>query len=989
MTKHSSLRLLSALAVLLVALGLEACSSERQSLLGRTYNNVAARDNGYFLAREKLRATEAALYKERPNDYNRILALSPVLDDATATRIAADLEDIIKKASIPIQHRPGSDWTDDSYLLIGKARYYKREYEDAAKTFKYANTTSKDANTRHAALIWLMRTFVTTKEYDNAAAVSALLDKEQGTEANARELFLTRAEYYLATGDQKLAIENLNRAIPYITPKNEQSRTRYILAQLYQAQGQDKEAYAQLNRILKRNPPYELDFFSKLMLGQVSNLDATDRARLDKYFAKLIKDEKNKEYTDKIYYEMARIDYRQQRYDQALALLRKSARATTTNKAQKSYTYLLAGRIYYENLQKYRLAAAYYDSTVQNMPKEAPEYAATAERAGILKDFTTQLTIVETQDSLQALARLDAPTLEARLTAYATAELEARRKQEEKQLALREQDARRQQAAINGSPTTTGNAADMDPLAFANSSTGAQWYFDNPNSLGTARADFIRRWGDRPLQDNWRVTSQSSSSPVTSQGGNVPLSVAGTSGTSVNPPKDDPAAADPAVQTQALVGKYRLSLPLTESQLKTSQQQVEEALFALGAIYNQQLREQDRAIETYEKLLTRFPAGTHVAETYYSLYLLYKEKGDGKAETYAQKLRTEFPKSSYAKLVADPEYLRRASLVNEQVTLRLDSAFTFYKKQEFKKATAVLARVSKAYPENDMADRVGFLKTLVAIRTLPPVKAKEVVLQFKKDFPDSPLNSNASLFMEAFRKYDAGQIAGALASTEKPVVSMFRPGEVDNRIRILYSENESPAVALSPAQPKQPEPKAAVPDKQPATPSAESSPKTPAPKSAPAKEAPASKTVEPAAVPAPAGGSSGPVPAPAKPATAYTANSNSPHAVVLVFPAASPVVGGLPAQLNGYHARLFRDAKLQVQATPMRDSLVLVVVQALPGVKAAQTYALKLRTAQSPMSRLRGVGYQTLLIGMDNLPLLLQSQDIEEYKRFYQQTYPK
>ncbi|GAA3515840.1 hypothetical protein GCM10022262_42980 [Georgenia daeguensis] len=52
-----------------------------------------------------------------------------------------------------------------------------------------------------------------TKELENAAAVSDLLDKEQGTGQNALELFLTRAEYFLLTGDQPKAIENLTKAL--------------------------------------------------------------------------------------------------------------------------------------------------------------------------------------------------------------------------------------------------------------------------------------------------------------------------------------------------------------------------------------------------------------------------------------------------------------------------------------------------------------------------------------------------------------------------------------------------------------------------------------------------------------------------------------------------------------------------------------------------------------------------------------------------------
>jgi hypothetical protein len=78
-----------------------------------------------------------------------------------------------------------------------------------------------------------------------------------------------------------------------------------------------------------------------------------------------------------------------------------------------------------------------------------------------------------------------------------------------------------------------------------------------------------------------------------------------------------------------------------------------------------------------------------------------------------------------------------------------------------------------------------------------------------------------------------------------------------------------------------------------------------------------------------------------------------------------------------------------VQQQALGDSLDLVVVRSLPGAKVAQSYALKLRGPQSPLNRLRGAGYQTLIIGIDNLPLLLQRRDVKEYQRFYQQTYSK
>ena len=177
----------------------------------------------------------------------------------------------------------------------------------------------------------------------------------------------------------------------------------------------------------------------------------------------MLKDPKNKEYRDKIYYEMARVAYRKQQYPAALALLSKSVRVPTRTGSQKSYTYLLAGRIYYENLHKYRLAAAYYDSTVQNLSKDAPTYAAIKERSEILTDFAKQYTIIETQDSLQALARLTPGILDAKLAEYAAAEIQAQKKEAERLAALQKEHARADELASRGRAATAAATCPAAP----------------------------------------------------------------------------------------------------------------------------------------------------------------------------------------------------------------------------------------------------------------------------------------------------------------------------------------------------------------------------------------------------------------------------------------------------------------------------------------------------------------------------------------------
>ena len=1025
MTQHLLTYRWAALLLFLLGLGAAGCASDK-NLVAHAFNNVAARDNAYFLARQKLQATEDKLYAARINDYNQTLPLFPTLDSTTVRASRAELNDIIKKASMPIQHRPGSDWTDDAYVLVGWSRFYQMQFNDAAQTFKYVNSTSKDPNAKHEALIGLMRTFVAQGEMESAKAVSDLLDKETGLPEDARQLFLTRADYYIRTDEPAKAIPQLEKAIPLIEFKNERSRTRYVLAQLYQDAGENKKAYVQLDQILARNPPYELDFQAKLMLPQVSDLNPENRLRLNKTFAGLLKDPKNKDYRDKIYYEMARLHYREKNYPEALKLMRQSVAATTTNRLQKSYTYLLAGRIYYENLQKYRLAAAYYDSTVQNLNKEAKTYAAIKERSDILTAFAKQYTIIETQDSLQALARLSSDALTRQLDAYADVELVAKKKEAARLAAQQKAKDKDAEFAARTSSSGSGSAlagrsltpdvTSFDPTAPG----GAKWYFDNPATLGTARADFARKWGNRQLQDNWRTSRQANGAPSSPAAGGAPIAGAGPgAGAGKTDSAATAAPADPAAEKTALIAQYRKDLPLTAAQLVASNELVEGAMYELAGIYKEQLRERDKGYDTYEKQVVRFPRGGHAPDAYYLLYLYYKDKPDAaRMAQYAAALQREFPTSLYAKLIADPQYREHERDLHNAVASRVDSAFTFYTGRKFKQAAAVLARSEKLYPKSDLDDRVAYLKTLLVIRTQPPLTARASVEKFYKNYPDSPLVPQAQVLAETYKKQNAGQIAGAMASTEKPGYSIFRPGEVDNRIRIVYGENETPAKALNPTDappaPTSVPPPAPLPDPmKPTGMPAPSGSAGPAPATAPASVAPeptpapgrtnapvTTPTVPapgaPAATPAPAAPAPAPVGTPpatgastasSAPATPYTTQLSGAHAVVLVFPKSSPAATGLAAQLATYNGRFFKTNNLQVETPSLGADQDLFVVRALPGAKVAQSYATKLRGPQSPLGRLRGAGYQTVVISLENLALLQSTGDLAGYLSFFQRVY--
>jgi hypothetical protein len=122
---------------------------------------------------------ETALNTSHKNNFNKFLKVFSDVDSSVIRSMDAQLDDCIKKSSIAIQRHPNSKWVDDSYVIVGKARYYLADFVNAIETFKYVNTKGEDDNARHEALIWLMRSFIDYNEPNNAIAVSDYLKKEE------------------------------------------------------------------------------------------------------------------------------------------------------------------------------------------------------------------------------------------------------------------------------------------------------------------------------------------------------------------------------------------------------------------------------------------------------------------------------------------------------------------------------------------------------------------------------------------------------------------------------------------------------------------------------------------------------------------------------------------------------------------------------------------------------------------------------------------
>ncbi len=118
-----------------------ACTTTKKrsemSALGELYHNTTAHYNGYFNANEIVMLSVASLEQQHRDNFTQILPMYPYLAVADASSVSPDLDIAMEKVSIVVNLHPYSKWTDDSYMLFGKAQYLKRDYESAEETWRY------------------------------------------------------------------------------------------------------------------------------------------------------------------------------------------------------------------------------------------------------------------------------------------------------------------------------------------------------------------------------------------------------------------------------------------------------------------------------------------------------------------------------------------------------------------------------------------------------------------------------------------------------------------------------------------------------------------------------------------------------------------------------------------------------------------------------------------------------------------------------------
>ena len=758
---------LISILLLFVLFGL-SCSTEKDAALNKGYHNMTARYNGYFNAGVIIQQSLDSYREKYVDDYNKILPLKVYPSEEDASSVYPQMDDAIERCSKVIyrhsmpnpnqvknKDEENCRWIDDNWLVIGKAHYIKREYGEAQEKLLFV-ATNPQYNGEEAvfeAKIWLAKTYIAQGNFAEATRVMKEVevakeaaesrrnrtfkekmeewkDKRTKKKKNRKkgkknkkgekeaefpkrlvsEYEATMAELYIAEGDYKKAIPHLEAAIDACRNKKEKARYMFVLAQLHQEQGNTYQAIYYYKKVSRSSAPYVMQFKAKINKALVAT---SGGEALRKELRKMLKDGKNAEYKDQIYYALAEIEYKDGNMDEAKRNYTQSAIWSVNNNRQKGLSYLKLADIYYGE-KDYLKAQKYYDSSVTALPEDFDNYTQIQAKAEGLSDLVFHYETYTFEDSVQQFVDLDEKALRKRMKEIADqlAEEERIRKAEEEKRLLAMQDR------LNSTASNNNNGGNV-----------SKWYWNNPKLVSNGVNEFRTQWGQREDEDNWRRSNKSS------------VMVDG----------DDSEVLDSAVvdQDSLAIELLLANIPLSPEALDSSNNRLMNSLYMLGIIYKEQLKEENEAIVYFEKVINRGIDHHKVLPAMYQLHLIYKKRGDSKAGNYKDRILTDYPNSEIAQILKDPDYLKKKEEQDKIDINKYKETYHLYISRYYNRTIAACNSVINKDPDNQFIRKYYMLKAF-AISKLNPgaIEAISSPLQtLVKDYPDSEEGKQAKTYL--------------------------------------------------------------------------------------------------------------------------------------------------------------------------------------------------------------------------------------------------
>ena len=783
--------LLTSTIVLLTSslLLLTGCSAKKNTAKSRWWQSFTARYNTYFNGSQAF--IEGSLEKENGNkdNYTELIPLYTVgnkqsrdLGKGNFDRAIEKSEKAIKLHSIKarpewnksrrktakdiewLNRREYNPFLWRAWLLMGKSQFQQGEFEEAAVTFSYMTQLY---HTQPAimgrARAWLAKSYTELGWLYDAEDVITKQRRDSMDWRAVKDWDYTYADYYIRSERYAEAIPYLRKVIRHESRRKQKAREWFLMGQLQALLGHREEAYKAFRRVVRLNPPYELEFNARI--AQTEVMAAGNAKRMISKLKRMAASDNNKDYLDQVYYAIGNIWLAERDTLHAIEAYEEGYKKATRSGIEKGVLLLTLGNIYWER-EKFADAQRCYGEAIGLLDKDRKDYQQLSDRSKVLDELVPHTNSIELQDSLQRLAKMP-EELRNKIIDKIIEELKKKEKEEERarEEAEAEQTLQKQSAVGNRQQTT----ANKQPTT--NNQQSGLWYFYNPQAVSQGKQAFQQQWGKRENQDNWQRANKTVvnlDTPGNQESAESPLqdnmeNPGNQDNTEISGNQDSTEKKDNAsdetqeesddAQDPHKREYYLAQIPFTEEQLAASHDALKEGLYHAGIIIKDKLDN----LQLGEKMLTRltndYPDYEHNDVTWYHLFLLYSRLGrTQEADRCLAMLKSDYPESEWTALLDDPNFVE-----NQRFGIHIEDSIYAATYDAFKADRHAIVKANtqlstKRFPKGQHRPKFLFIEGLSLLNEGDAKGCAERMQQVVEQYPESEVSELAGMIIRGIQQ---------------------------------------------------------------------------------------------------------------------------------------------------------------------------------------------------------------------------------------------
>lgn len=754
--------------VALVAL-LASCSTEKNTSRSRWWHSFNARYNTYYNG--SVAYIDASLEKENGNkdNFTEMIPMYTVGNKKSRELGKANYDKAIEKCEKAIKlhsitKRP--EWTKNrrkterdiewlsrkeynpflwkAWMLMGRSQFYQGAFDEAASTFSYmCRLYATQPAIYGRARAWLAKSYIEQDWLYDAEDVIRNMQRDSIHWRAQKEWNFTYADYYIHTGDYNKAIPYLKKSIDHEMRKKQKARLCFLLGQLYAATGKNVEAYKAFKSVVRKNPPYELEFNARIAMTEV--MGASQAKKMVGKLKRMAASDKNKDYLDQVYYAIGNIYLAQKDTLKAISNYEKGNKKATRSGIEKGVLLLKLGDLYWQQ-EKFSDAQRCYGEAIGLLDKDRKDYEQLSARSKVLDELVPYTDAIHLQDSLQALAKMSEKDRNAAIDRV-IAEL---KRQEKEQKRLEDEKNAQQTMQRNGATGNRNNTNRNNPAQTQqNNRQNAVWYFYNAMAVQQGKQAFEKLWGKRENTDNWQRVNKT---VVGNLNGDAEMEL-------TEEQKDSIAKAELAqdsleqlkdsAQNDPHKREYYLAqIPFTEDQVATSNLAIMDGLYNSGVIFKDKLDNLDLSKKQFTRLETQYPDFEQKADMYYHLFLLYSRLGQHDvAAGYVEKLKAEYPENQWTILLTDPYFKENAQFGVHIEDSLYAATYEAFKADRLSEAKANAQISATRFPLGENRDKFLFIGGLAKLNDGDSKGCVDDMKAVVEKFPQSKLAEMAGMIV--------------------------------------------------------------------------------------------------------------------------------------------------------------------------------------------------------------------------------------------------